>query len=427
VNTPSGSSDGWLKDFVEHLRTVHFAVTALAATLMVLAAPPDAKKSRALSQAARILEVSTDWGSARSMMVDLAARRLSLTTNDEHFVWVESLDAARYAFKSFISLSVLTAPTQEQAPHVLPGRRMDSPPRTINEFTHWWNRIATEGIDVNVINLIDAPTACEAWLEPVHPYEGQPVNREGLDCQERARDHGQIGAAPTMQMMLQVDYDSPAGPGFNVLLWQKQSVLISLTGEGPPMERHLYVREIRGVKTVHMGIEAARELFSGQRIQPGRFDEAFSELASMAPELGFVTLPEAVSRLRDIQPRSEQYVEIVGLKIPTDDLVLWGSGLLLAFQFYLWLHLSELSRRLQSNSVGSEVAWIGIYCSRWAFTAIVGSAFALPIASYYSLWLRAPAGFNMPNVCAPIALLSGVWLGAMSLRRVRFVRSRLKF
>src|SRR5262249_23724281 len=135
---------------------------------------------------------------------------------------------------------------------------------------------------------------------------------------------------------------------------------------------------------------------------------------------------EAVSRLRDMQPRSEEQVEIVGLKIPTDDLVLWGSGLLLAFQFYLWLHLSELSRRLQSNSVGSEVAWIGIYGSQWAFTAIVGTAFVLPIASYYSLWLRAPAGFNMSNVWAPFALLFGVWLGAVSLCRVRFVRSRLK-
>src|SRR5262249_32038304 len=148
------------------------------------------------------------------------------------------------------------------------------------------------------------------------------------------------------------------------------------------------VREVRKVKQTRLGIEAAQELVGDWRTHRGQFEEAFPELASMPEELRYVPVDQVASRLRDMQPRAEQQVEVVGLKIPTDDLVRWGTVLLLGAQLYLWIHVRELRGRLKKGSMGWHVAWIGIYRSSFAFAAVVVTTSLLPVLSYWTLLSR---------------------------------------
>jgi len=422
VTTSIGTSGEGIKDFIEHLRAVHFAATALAISLIVLAAPPDERFSKALSEATQIQKLSDTWSNVRSKFVDEAARRVSQVTNEEHLISVERPHARGDTFRSVLHLTTENKPTETQSPYVFPGRRMDSPPTTVDEFAQWWNRLESEGMEVNLVDLTQLPTACEALSE----YQETFSRGEHLDCRELQRDYVKAGDAVPTEMDLEIDYNSLAGPGLTVFVWQRKLVVVAPTHGTKGLMWQLYVRETRKVGRARLDLAAAQALFPDWRTHRGQFDGAFAELASMPKDLRYVPLADAVARIRDMQPHAEQQVEVIGLKIPTENLIQWGSLLLIGVQFYFWLHLGELRRRLSSNSIGTEVAWIGLYRSWFAFGAVVLTIFVLPVWSYWTLLCRAPAGFNPSSFAAAVGLGLGILLGISAARRVLYIRSRVK-
>jgi hypothetical protein len=73
----------------------------------------------------------------------------------------------------------------------------------------------------------------------------------------------------------------------------------------------------------------------------------------------------------------ERGIEISAIKISASDLARWGSVLILAVQFYFWIHLHEFRRKIDPNSPGRDVAWVGVYQSRIGALSVLLTALCI--------------------------------------------------
>jgi hypothetical protein len=108
-----------------------------------------------------------------------------------------------------------------------------------------------------------------------------------------------------------------------------------------------------------------------------QFKDAFRELAAVDEAFDDSSIASAERILAAEAKRTGDAFEAMGLKIPAEIAVRCGVLLILAVQLYLWLHLHEFGNRMEREA-GFEVAWIGVYFSRPARFAFIGTLLVLP-------------------------------------------------
>jgi len=86
----------------------------------------------------------------------------------------------------------------------------------------------------------------------------------------------------------------------------------------------------------------------------GSFDAAFPELSSMSNGLATLDIKTAVNRLEAQTAATEKSVSLLGFNVPIAQLAQWGSLILLAVQLYLWIHLHEISNKIENGCRGME-------------------------------------------------------------------------
>jgi hypothetical protein len=91
-----------------------------------------------------------------------------------------------------------------------------------------------------------------------------------------------------------------------------------------------------------------------------------------------------------MQGKGDQNIELVGLKLPSAEITQWGLVLLLCAQFYFWLHLHELKKKIEATSPGWDVAWVGMYTSVAAELTMWISACLLPVVAVSLLAIKIP-------------------------------------
>lgn len=139
-------------------------------------------------------------------------------------------------------------------------------------------------------------------------------------------------------------------------------------------------------------LRIARQIRSGEhRSLVSSKDVAFRELNSVSTGLLTLDIDDAVRRLEAQAAASEKSISLLGFNLPIAQLAQWGVLILLCVQTYFWLHLHELSSRIEPNAPGWDVAWIGIYRTRFAAVISTLSCFLMPVAAATILAYR----FNM--------------------------------
>jgi hypothetical protein len=84
-SSPATAADA-SSDFVEHLRTVHFALVALALTLIILAFPSSSRMPKALTQIAQLTDLNVRWEEITKRWAMNAAHSLGLTFDNAYLV-----------------------------------------------------------------------------------------------------------------------------------------------------------------------------------------------------------------------------------------------------------------------------------------------------------------------------------------------------
>jgi len=158
----------------------------------------------------------------------------------------------------------------------------------------------------------------------------------------------------------------------------------------------------------------------------GTYELAFTDLFEESRDLEAMPLHEMVSRLKEKQGKGDQNIEVVGLKLPNQEVNRWGILLLLSVQFYFWLRLHELNKKIDATSPGWDVAWIGIYSSLPAIVTMWISAGALPVAAIGLMVLRNPVvgqkHVHLQRILAGLIILVSVVLVIATIERLHVLK-----
>jgi hypothetical protein len=169
----SSAVSHWSRDFVEHLRSVHFALTTLSVALViVLLSTGDAQLDKAFTQAAQIEALLHRWKDVQARAYESAtqAARLPIggTVNVSASLFVFEWDPTTHMFvpgKRLVGASLQVAQQQftDYEEWKFPGSKMLEPPSTLGEFRSWWNEL-NRGISVLVPNFASDLKSCDAKI-----------------------------------------------------------------------------------------------------------------------------------------------------------------------------------------------------------------------------------------------------------------------
>jgi hypothetical protein len=257
------------------------------------------------------------------------------------------------------------------------GADMAAAPRSLVEFRDWWNQWK-EGVVVHVPDL-NHPGSCTSAV--LHQSTDLGVLKghdpfERLDCKIEVRamyPDSKQEAVPTWE------YHSDWADRIVLLIFR-----VPFAPKGADRSRvksgdDLFIQTNYSAKSVRISQSVLRQgLYSDW--PPGDYNTSFPDLAAASQGFEQEPLSSVVQRIRDIQNKGDVPLEFFGFKIPGAEAGKWGLVLLLATQFYFWIHLHELSNRIRPTDAGWNVAWIGMYSSKISVIATLVSSCALPVA-----------------------------------------------
>jgi hypothetical protein len=153
----------------------------------------------------------------------------------------------------------------------------------------------------------------------------------------------------------------------------------------------------------------------------GSFDHSFPELNKITRNFQTLEIDKFDPILEAEQNRNGESFEAFGVKFPAEATTRWGVLIILAVQLYFWIHLRELSQKLQPGDAGWEVAFIGMYTSLPSRIVYFISSCILPVLAVSALGIRGLAigDYQWPfwasltcGIAVSIALAGVIWRSA---------------
>jgi hypothetical protein len=383
----------WSKDFVEHLRTVHFALVLVAAVLIVTGTNTESSRlSVALTQIQQIAKLERQWSSVPPRLYEQAMldAKLPLAWDFEVSTRVPA-DFEKYEFDTRF-WSVPAKVISQAEPWKFQGTRMPAELESLSDFRDFWNTL-NGGIKLRLMKPPTEKSTCKQSVELHWPEFTQVIIH---------RSEAGARSAPWCA----VNDDAPDGPKLNVEYEFEEGPLIDgvseviMTGSSNlrlQQTSSYYkqgAKEPISVTEIHLDSEFVRIdesylkkiLFNDWR--SGNFDVAFPELSSVSTGISTLEISDAVRRLESEAAAAEKSISVLGFTVPVPQLSLWGVLILLSLQLYLWLHLHELTTRIEPDAEGWNVAWVGVYRTKAALAVAVVSCLILPAVASTTLAYR---------------------------------------
>jgi hypothetical protein len=389
---PSRSSH-WSKDFVEHLRTVHFALVLVAAVLIVTGTNTESSRlTVALTQIQQIAKLERQWSNVPTKLYERALLDAKLPLDWDFEVTTRvPADFEKYEFDA--RLWRVPAKVISQAePWKFKGTHMPAELSSLSDFRDFWNAL-NGGIKLRLMKPPTEKSSCEQSIE-LHWPEFTQVIIHRSELGERSAPWCAVEDDAPDGPKVNVEYDFGEGPLIDgvsevsmtasyKLLLQKTSSYYKQGAKEP-----ISVTEIQlDSEFVRIDESYLRKIFFNDW-RSGNFDAAFPELSSVSTGISTLEISDAVHRLESEAASAEKSISVLGFTVPVPQLSLWGVLILLSLQLYLWLHLHELAARIEPDAEGWNVAWIGVYRTRAALAVAVVSCLVLPVLAAIALAYR---------------------------------------
>jgi hypothetical protein len=399
----------WSKDFVEHLRTIHFALMAVSVGLVAVAmAHPTGPLDRALKQLGEIKKLVdgdrpsrhfyapsanySDWvleWAETQVRRAIASNKYGFHVPEEQLirahgevlssaVWCES-DTGTREYDTSGEWAIIGSADREKLDRafvrtdipnegvVVETRSLGIPPdMKLDDFKKLWDFL---GQEMDVVVPLSQSSKVFLW-------NAKDGRWDEYKCK-----------APTGGMYVSAFLD--IGLVSDRERWAK---LARRVGDEPP--RYGYVS---GDNTVFISLDEFQSVpFNGQMWflskmpgwTGGRFPDTFPELDQLSTGTSGQSLDTVKRILETKRNETGDNFEFSGVKIPTEIVMRFGILLVLGVQIYFLAHLIELSKRLQPSDEGWEVAWIGVYNHGLARFIYFCTIAVLPAASILALGNR---------------------------------------
>jgi len=383
--TPRTSPEHWSKDYVEHLRTVHFALVTVSAALILILTSKQYDAKRARTELDAIVVMKQEIDSLRTT-----------PDSDEVSPWFQAKSIPTkgiFSHQTFIFHRPLVNQfwcdfSSRSGGEYIPFNGF---PDTIRTFQPWW--------DSNTVAPLIVDTLYDVFSGSiVDPATRQPVVR--LDITEEVSKH-------TNATELFVDYDRLCNvnpPPTSVPSLTLRS--LDLTG----------VDFSFTVTTARMVIDNQLILgsyFKGQKAGP--FADNFHDLMIAAQGRELESFNILAPELREEATKTGDTFEAFGIKFPSEQVTRWGMIILIAVQLYFVMYLRQLSHKLKPDDPGWDVPWMAMDGSLLARVMFVVSVIALPCAAgtlvlmnAASLWFPEGLTWHLIGVVRSLDRLSRV-------------------
>ena len=410
----------WSKDFVEHLRTVHFGLIGISVALIVItfsAAPYD--PLAALREIHQIIELQKLWGprwlirqGVKKEANDTPAESkgthtaLELAKIGESAAWTEdplmedsrpepAVPGSLFEDDDPVSLPVLDSWGNVPIPpdgtfyarlgnqiyrfaisqnwaqeHTDPDWSANSIPNTLNGFQRWWEVLgATHSYNAVVPRTL-------------YLNGGRSVNKGPLEFAEKS---------PSATDIVLTVHPEP------------DSNILSLYGYGPD---GMYIFAVRRFAYISISQKSLSERLN--TLIPGTFAHSFPNLYQAARDLESLELEDIERFIAADAGKGREVFEALGMKFPAGQVTLWGIIVLLSVQLYFYLYLRQLFGKLSQNDPGWDVPWIGMDPSRLSQGIFFITVWVLPGVAVGSL------GFHIVFLANPALTrnLNGLLEGA---------------
>lgn len=141
----------------------------------------------------------------------------------------------------------------------------------------------------------------------------------------------------------------------------------------------------------------------------GSFEKVFPELAEQVSKAERTGKVKAIYDSLLVQEAAKaETLDAFGLHIPPHVATRFGIFVILAIQWYFFLHLAELDKAFDPNAPGWCVPWIGIYEKRTAKTTFIISVTLFPLLTMIVLITKGAPGNTWLLSLAAMSLMVGI-------------------
>jgi hypothetical protein len=411
----------WSKDFVEHLRTVHFSLVALSTGLIVFAISGKPYNSVvALRELHEIIELQKVW-SAPWVFSHFPHEQIFRDTTGRA---LEVNRLLKGSVNSEVIHAKITYPGSQPPLYVdldFPLHYSDSPywdfPESLTEFESWWDGLRTSQTPTIVTKIKDQAIVSTATSPAA---VGMELSIDPLVPEYELFDSVQPEHSFTQ-------YDSG----------NRRSYDLEFVGDLPSQALHFRVRSA-GASRIKLDQKLIAQRFT--QWKEGSFKQAFPDLEFAARGLKDLNFEEVDKILTAEAGKNSEFFEAFGMKFPTNQLAISGTIFLLCVQFYQMIYLVQLKGRLSRSDPGWDVPWIAMVQTQEAQVVFFLSVVVLPVLALTTIeinlaiprlvplrTLAHQASFDLKLALLSIANLISVWLGTMTWRsRPRTVESKVE-
>ena len=340
----------WSKDFVEHLRTVHFALIAVATGLIVIvlsAKPYD--PAIALREIHQIIELKKMW--SRDWLVQRATLKYvspadsdpehqkpfelsTIGTNQivgppQPLLFIAEKIHAQVYDKRRRTHGIVEFSVDRRSLWMQDFSRAWSPdtfPNTLEGFQGWWELLQSH----NYKAIFPLTAACTTgWPIALDSPELVPI-AEPDAVQEKDPDR--------VSLALGLSLTSPVYGGSGRF--------------------GRYTLPVVTFSYVELSQKNIVDQFKNWKV--GSFNSSFADLARATRELQGLEFDDVEKFLATDAAKGTEVFEAFGMKFPADQITGWGIVLLLGIQLYFFVYVKQLDGKLARGDAGWDVPWIGM-------------------------------------------------------------------
>lgn len=359
----------WSKDFVEHLRTVHFALITVSVGLILLIGSSLYRPANAVAQFEHLTDACNGW--------DLDSRLAKLS----------GMQALAGTWKPVIDI-------------FLPNQKIV----LLVEFNRFWT--ATD---------IGLSSQYYRYANYVSRFTGDDIRQLKTWWTDHSNDMKFLVPQMTLgfgdvtyktrhgdEVLLSHADLVPEGSNPQADFKRSPNGTISLSlmakGMGTSQSQWLiggsYASNDIGTISVSFPIKMKEVVIRKTDIADvpescRSFEDCFPDLTKASAGLESLKLADVREHLIQELEKGDSVFEAFGLKIPSAQLTFWGSIAVLSVQLYFFLHLKELHTKIQPRDSGWDVPWLGMYSSWLSRVVFAVTVSALPLGAVGLLSYRA--------------------------------------
>jgi hypothetical protein len=439
TNSSSLQPVHWSKDFVEHLRIVHLTLVGISVAILIIVMSTSPYKpavaAREIHQIVHLKNIwSEEWIRSHSSHAGVAIIPYSrLGELDPAFSLGAGTELIGRLSEERFPNSRMVFPISNLSEHrnarihyfrlILPKEvfkksgsdyilaRVPEFPSSLKEFEIWWNGL------VSPIELYYSSSLAIDTLDYRPPRIG--IQFSMFHGSEGVSPQPEIG--PEIQLLSMTDLDGIF-----------ESRLMATIPRSSKTMFTEYQIDVRGLEQDKLGQENLATFFGNWKV--GEYKKSFSDLEKAAHDFDGLDFDDIEKILDANATKGGEVFEALGIKIPVDQVTIWGTVILLGVQIYLLLFLRQLNGRLGPADAGWDVPWVGMDQTKFAqcvlfltvvvlpclATGVLGGRAILLMATDYRdnpghFWSLPPLRQWNPSVPAKIILIVAAFAAAIVL------------